>query len=117
VAIVEPTLVVDVDGVRYTAEHVVLASVADPVVPPIQDLRELDGVWSAREATGMTAVPERLFVLGGGPAGLELSQVVRRLGGEVILVEGEADALAREPAPLEEALGEALHRDGIEHSY
>jgi len=108
------TGVVELDGVRYTAEHVVLANGADPIVPPIPGLRELDGVWSTREATGMTAVPERLIVLGGGPAGLELAQVVRRLGGEVVLVEGEARVLVREPAPLGEALGETLRRDGIE---
>ena len=62
----------------------------------------------------MTEIPRRLIVLGGGPAGLELAQVVRRLGGEVALVEGAAHVLAREPAPLGEALAEALRRDGIE---
>ena len=62
----------------------------------------------------MTAVPRSLIVLGGGPAGLELAQVVRRLGGEVALVEGAPHVLAREPAPLGEALAEALRRDGIE---
>ena len=62
----------------------------------------------------MKAVPRRLVVLGGGPAGVELGQVVRRLGGEVALVEGAERVLAREPAPLGEALGEALRRDGIE---
>jgi len=107
------TGVVEVDGVRYTAEHVLLATGSGPVVPPIPGLRELDGVWSTREATGMTEVPERLIVLGGGPAGVELAQVMRRLGGEVVLVEHEARVLAREPAPLGEALGEALRRDGI----
>src|SRR6516165_6229045 len=54
--------VVEVDGVRYTAEHVVLANGADPIVPPIPGLRELDGVWTTREATGMKAVPRRLVV-------------------------------------------------------
>ena len=39
---------------------------------------------------------------------------MRRLGGEVVLVEGAEHVLAREPAPLGEALGEALRRDGIE---
>ncbi|MFI9359229.1 dihydrolipoyl dehydrogenase family protein [Streptomyces lydicus] len=108
------TGVVEVDGVRYTAEHVVLANGADPVVPPVPGLRELDGVWSTREATGMKEVPERLIVLGGGPAGLELAQVVRRFGGEVVVVEAAEHVLAREPAPLGEALGTALRRDGIE---
>jgi dihydrolipoamide dehydrogenase len=39
---------------------------------------------------------------------------VRRLGGEVALVEGAERVLGREPAPLGEALGEVLSRDGIE---
>jgi dihydrolipoamide dehydrogenase len=105
---------VDVDGVRYTAEHVVLANGADAFIPPIDGLRELDGVWTNREATGMKEVPRRLIVLGGGPVGVELAQVVRRLGGEAVVAEGADRVLAREPAPLGEALGEALRRDGIE---
>jgi dihydrolipoamide dehydrogenase len=106
--------VVEVDGVRHTAEHIVLANGAEPVIPPIPGLRELEGVWTNREATGMKAVPHRLLVLGGGPVGVELSQAVRRFGGEVVLVESSGHVLAREPAPLGEALGEVLRRDGIE---
>jgi pyruvate/2-oxoglutarate dehydrogenase complex dihydrolipoamide dehydrogenase (E3) component len=43
-----------------------------------------------------------------------MAQAVRRLGGEVALVEGAERVLAREPAPLGDALGEVLRRDGIE---
>ena len=106
--------VVEVDGARHTAEHVVLANGADPVIPPIAGLRELDGVWTNREATAMTAVPRRLLVIGGGPVGVELAQAVRRFGGEVALVEGAAQVCAHEAPPLGDALGEALRRDGIE---
>ena len=108
------TGVVDVDGVRYTAEHVVLATGADPVVPPVPGLRELEGIWTNREVTGMKSVPRRLLVLGGGAVGVEMAQAVRRLGGEVALVETAAHVLPREAAPLGDALGEVLHRDGIE---
>jgi dihydrolipoamide dehydrogenase len=108
------TGVVEVGGVRHTAAHIVVATGADPIVPPVPGLRELDGVWTNREATGMKAVPRRLLVLGGGPVGVEMAQVVRRLGGEAVLVEGADRLLPREPAPLGEALGEALRRDGIE---
>ena len=106
--------VVEVAGRRYTARDVVLATGADPVTPPVPGLRELDGVWSNREVTGMKAVPRRLLILGGGPVGAEMAQAVRRLGGEVALVEGAEHVLAREPAPLGEVLGEELRRDGIE---
>jgi pyruvate/2-oxoglutarate dehydrogenase complex dihydrolipoamide dehydrogenase (E3) component len=53
-------------------------------------------------------------VLGGGPVGVELAQTVRRFGGEVALVESSGHVLAREAAPLGEALGEVLRREGIE---
>jgi pyruvate/2-oxoglutarate dehydrogenase complex dihydrolipoamide dehydrogenase (E3) component len=108
------TGVVEVDGVRHTADHVVLANGADPFAPPIEGLRELEGIWTNREATGMKAVPKRMLVLGGGPVGVEMAQAVRRFGGEVALVEGEEHVLSREAAPLGEALGEVLRRDGIE---
>jgi dihydrolipoamide dehydrogenase len=106
--------VVEVDGVRHTADHIVLANGADPVVPPVPGLRELEGVWTNREATSMKAIPRHLLILGGGPVGVELGQAVRRFGGKVTLVDMAEHVLAKEPAPLGEALGEALRREGIE---
>jgi pyruvate/2-oxoglutarate dehydrogenase complex dihydrolipoamide dehydrogenase (E3) component len=108
------TGVVEVDGERYTADNVVLANGADPIVPPVPGLRELEGIWTNREVTGMKAIPRRLLVLGGGPVGAEMAQAVRRFGGEVALVEGAEHILPREPAPLGEALAEVLRRDGVE---
>jgi dihydrolipoamide dehydrogenase len=43
-----------------------------------------------------------------------MAQAVRRLGGEAVIVDRADHLLAREPAPLGEALGEVLRRDGIE---
>ena len=108
------TGVVEVDGARHTARHVVVATGADPILPLIPGLSELDGVWTNRGVTGMKAIPRRLLILGGGPVGAEMAQAVRRLGGDVALVEGAAHVLGREPAPLGEALGEVLRRDGAE---
>src|SRR4051795_13676111 len=95
---------VEVDGVRHTADHVVLANGADPFIPPIPGLRDLDGIWTNRDATGMKAVPHRLLVLGGGPVGVELAQAVRRFGGEVAIVEGAEQLLPREAPGLGQAL-------------
>jgi pyruvate/2-oxoglutarate dehydrogenase complex dihydrolipoamide dehydrogenase (E3) component len=106
--------VVEVGGRRYTAANVVVATGSDAVIPPVPGLRELDGVWTNREATGMKAVPRHLLILGGGPVGAEMAQVVRRFGGDVSVVEGAEHVLAREPAPLGHALGEEMRRDGIE---
>ena len=106
--------VVEVDGVSRSARHVVVATGSEPIIPPVPGLAELDGLWGTREATSMKVVPRRLIVLGGGAAGVEIAQIVRSFGGEVALVEVGEHLLGREPAPLGEALGEALRRDGIE---
>ncbi|MGW3109237.1 dihydrolipoyl dehydrogenase family protein [Streptomyces sp. NPDC001100] len=105
---------VEVAGTRYTADHVVLATGASPIVPPVPGLRELNGLWTNREVTGMKTVPRRLLILGCGPVGVEMAQAVRRLGGEVVLTGQDHHVLPREPEPLGRALGEALRRDGIE---
>src|SRR5262249_43199888 len=62
--------VVEVNGTRYTADHVVVATGSDPIIPPVPGLRDLPGIWTSRDATSMRAVPRRLLVLGGGPVGV-----------------------------------------------
>jgi pyruvate/2-oxoglutarate dehydrogenase complex dihydrolipoamide dehydrogenase (E3) component len=106
------TGVVEVNGVRYTAKHVVLANGSEPIIPPA--LRGVAGLWTNREVTSMKTVPRRLIVLGAGPVGVEMAQAVRRLGGEVALVGSAAHVLPREPMRLGECLGEVLRADGIE---
>ena len=98
----------------YTARHVVLATGSEAVLPPVPGLQGLEGVWTNREATGLTEVPRRLLVLGGGPVGLELGQALVRMGASVAIIEGADRLLAREPAPLGEAIAEALAADGVE---
>ena len=105
---------VAVGGAEHSTSHIVLATGSDPVIPPIPGLAEADGVWTNREVTGLTEVPQRLLVLGGGPVGVEMAQAVHRMGAEVALVEGQDHVLPREPKPLGDALGEALASQGIE---
>jgi dihydrolipoamide dehydrogenase len=105
---------VEVNGKRYTAGHVVVATGADPVFPPIPGLADMDGVWTNREATGMKAVPAHLLIIGGGAVGAEMTQIVRSLGGGVTLVESADRLLPHEPPLLGQALGEVLRQQGAE---
>jgi dihydrolipoamide dehydrogenase len=43
-----------------------------------------------------------------------MAQAVRRLGGEAVVIDMAEQVLAREPAPLGQALGEVLVKEGIE---
>ena len=105
---------VAVGNVEKTAEHIVIATGSDPFIPPVDGLRQLEGIWTNRAATALKDVPRRLLILGGGPVGVEMGQAIRRMGAEVALVEGMSHVLPNEPAPLGEGLGEALSADGIE---
>jgi pyruvate/2-oxoglutarate dehydrogenase complex dihydrolipoamide dehydrogenase (E3) component len=105
---------VEVDGLRHTADHVVISTGSDPRFPPIPGLDALDGAWTNREVTGMKEVPRRLIVIGGGPVGVEMAQAVSRMGASVALAEGEDHLLPREPEALGRGLGGALEAEGIE---
>jgi pyruvate/2-oxoglutarate dehydrogenase complex dihydrolipoamide dehydrogenase (E3) component len=100
------------DAVHET-ERIVVATGSSPVIPPIDGLRELDGVWTNREATEFKELPRSLVVLGGGPVGVELAQAFRRFGSEVTLVEGDSRVLPHEPEAVGEAVASALSEDGI----
>src|SRR5450755_3744341 len=104
--------VIEAGEVRVTADKILISTGSDPVIPPIEGLREA-GYWTNREATALTEIPESVVVLGGGPVGIELAQFLRRFGSEVALVQG-SDRLAEREAPrVSELLEESLRGDGI----
>jgi pyruvate/2-oxoglutarate dehydrogenase complex dihydrolipoamide dehydrogenase (E3) component len=106
--------VVAVDDTPYTADHVVIATGADPVIPPIPGLADLPGVWTNRHVTGLTTIPPRLIVLGGGATGVEMSQALARMGCGVTVVERAGHLLPREPREIGEAVAAGLSRDGVD---
>jgi pyruvate/2-oxoglutarate dehydrogenase complex dihydrolipoamide dehydrogenase (E3) component len=74
------------DGGSFEArEAVIVATGSGTLVPPIPGLAEAEP-WTTREATASVAVPERLVVLGGGVAGVELAQAWASLGARVTVV-------------------------------
>jgi pyruvate/2-oxoglutarate dehydrogenase complex dihydrolipoamide dehydrogenase (E3) component len=103
---------VSVGDRRYTAEHVVIATGSDPVTPPLPGLEQIGELWHSREATGVREIPKRLLVVGTGPVGTEMAQAMARLGASVALVGDRV--LAKEPAPLGEALADAFAAEGID---
>src|SRR5256885_17269416 len=71
-------------------------------------------IWTTAESLSSPDLPRRLIVLGGGPAGCELTQVYASFGSQVTLVEAEPRLLPGEPAFVGEILAVALRRAGAE---
>jgi pyruvate/2-oxoglutarate dehydrogenase complex dihydrolipoamide dehydrogenase (E3) component len=94
------------------SERVIIATGSDPVIPPIDGLEQA-GYWTNREATTFEEPPESVIILGGGPVGIELAQLMRRFGTEVHLIEVADRLLAREDPRIGELTLEALRGDGV----
>lgn len=101
---------------RLTTRSIVIASGAEPVVPPIPGI-EASGyltsetMWDA--FAQMDAAPARVAVLGGGPIGCELSQALARLGSKVTQVEMAPTVFGREDAEVAALAQTVLEDDGV----
>ena len=105
--------IVEVDGRVLTTRAIVIAAGAEPLVPPIPGLDQVDyltsdTVWNLRER------PDRLVVLGGGPIGSELSQAFARLGAQVTQVEMADRIMGKEDPEVSEAVVERFRAEGID---
>jgi pyruvate/2-oxoglutarate dehydrogenase complex dihydrolipoamide dehydrogenase (E3) component len=97
---------------RLTTRHVIVAAGARPFVPPIPGLEEA-GYLTSDTVWGLTALPERLVVLGGGPIGTELAQSFARLGATVTQVEMSPRIMGREDPEVSALVTESLAADGV----
>ena len=104
---------VEADGRILEAEHVVVATGSQPIIPPIDGLADA-GYWTNREATQLKRVPASAIVIGGGAVGVELAQMLARFGARVTLVETFDRLLRREAPEVGELVAKALEEDGIE---
>ena len=104
---------VEVDGRALEAGRVVLATGSAASVPPIEGLEET-GYWTNREATALERAPDSAIVLGGGPVGVELAQILGGYGSRVSLVQRSERLLQREDPEVGDLLADALSEAGIE---
>ncbi|MFN2433621.1 MAG: NAD(P)/FAD-dependent oxidoreductase [Gemmatimonadota bacterium] len=103
---------VEVGGKRLLADHLVIATGSDPRIPPIRGLADVRP-WTNREATSLREVPARVVLIGGGPVGVELGQMLARFGSEVTIVQAADRLLNREDPRIGELIRMALESEGI----
>ncbi len=105
--------VVEVDGVSYTAARgVVLNTGTEPLVLPIEGLSDTP-YWTNRDVVKVTALPESLAIIGGGPIGCELAQAMARFGVKVTVLEMADRLLAVEEPETSELLTRVFRAEGI----
>ena len=102
------------DGTRQTltTRSIVIATGAEPFVPPLPGLKEA-GVLTSDTLWGLRELPRRLVVLGGGPIGCELAQAFARLGSQVTQVEMAPRIMLREDTEVSALARASLEHDGV----
>ncbi len=101
---------VEVNGVHYSAQHIVIATGGQPIVPPVPGAElgiTSDGFFQ------LTDQPKRVAVIGGGYIGVELSGVLRALGSSVTLVALEERLMARFDPMISAVLTQEMEKQGI----
>ena len=96
-----------------STRNIVIATGASPSVPPIAGLKDA-GFLTSDTIWGLTELPKRLVVLGGGPIGCELAQSFARLGSTVNQVEMALRLMVREDPEVSELVTASLRVDGVQ---
>jgi pyruvate/2-oxoglutarate dehydrogenase complex dihydrolipoamide dehydrogenase (E3) component len=101
------------ETVQLSADNIFINTGARPANPPVEGL---DSVPALNSTTIMELdeVPDHLLVLGGSYVGLEFSQMFRRFGSEVTVVQRGKQLMSREDTDVAEAVAEIMRQDGIE---
>ncbi|WP_038055396.1 dihydrolipoyl dehydrogenase [Thermus amyloliquefaciens] len=103
---------IEVNGERYGARSVILATGSEPAT--LKGFPFGEDVWDSTRALRVEeGIPKRLLVIGGGAVGLELGQVYHRLGAQVTLIEYMPEILPAGDPETAALLRKALEREGL----
>jgi pyruvate/2-oxoglutarate dehydrogenase complex dihydrolipoamide dehydrogenase (E3) component len=94
------------------AAQVVLDAGTRSLIPPIPGLDKVDFL-DAENWLDRAELPGRLVMIGGGSIGLEMAQFYRRLGSDVVVIEGAGQIAGHEDADVASALQQLLAAEGI----
>lgn len=109
---IRPDKVVDVDGIEYQADHIVIATGArSRILPTIpQDGKKIFGY---REAMNLPKQPKKLIIVGSGAIGVEFAYFYNSLGTKVTIVEYLPNLVPLEDHEISKELEKSFKKRGI----
>ena len=102
---------IEVSGQQYSADHIVIATGGQPIIPPVPGAERgisSDGFFELKER------PDRVAVIGGGYIGVELSGVLNALGSNVTIIALENRVMERFDPMVSAVLENEMRKQGIQ---
>jgi dihydrolipoamide dehydrogenase len=104
---------VEVNGARFRARSIILATGSVAAQPPIEGV-DLPGVIGTEEALELREIPARIAILGSQPWDIESAQYFHAMGSHVTLIEAGKQLLPGTDRELAQRMGKLLHDAGID---
>ena len=104
--------VIEVDGHKLVGEKIYINVGTRPRVPEIKGIENVPWVDSAG-LLDKESIPEHLIIIGGGYIGVEFSQIFRRFGSKVTVIQHRDQLMPREDRDVADAIKEFLIEEGV----
>ncbi len=104
--------IVEVDGKKYTAKKIFIATGTEPFIPPIPGLKDVPKLTNVNMFE-VEEMPQSLTIIGGGAIGTEMAQAFSRLGTKVNLVHMDKHLVPSGDEEAARLLEESLVAEGI----
>jgi len=101
-----------IDGRPVAASKILIATGAHPWEPPIPGLADTPH-WNSTAALAATKLPAHLVLIGGGAVGIEIAQMMLRMGSRVTLLEALPGVVPNEDVDVQNGLAAALRDEGM----
>ncbi len=104
---------VEVNGQVLKARNFVIAAGSRAGIPPIEGIEQVPYFTNENLFDHLNEKPESMIVVGGGPIGCELGQVMNRLGVKVHLVQRPSQILVHEDPEVSHFLRQRFTEEGL----
>ncbi|MDY0075358.1 MAG: dihydrolipoyl dehydrogenase [Acholeplasmataceae bacterium] len=108
---------IEVNSETIETKHLILATGASPVIPPIPGLKEAyekEIAVTSRELLQIKEAPKKLIIIGGGVIGVEFATIFSSLGSEVTIIEKLDGILPTVDDDIRNQYQKILKREGIQ---
>ncbi len=113
--VVDPHHVI-VNGETISAKHLIIATGAMPILPPIEGLQtafEKGIAHHSKTLLSIPKIPNKLVIIGGGVIGIEFATLFNALGTDVTIIERLETILIQVDDDIRNAYLRILKKDGI----